>query len=304
MESHSPTASGQYPGRQYPGRGAESARPRTPAQFLKRAIAGKVIAVFNDRSRGERPVPRRTDGLFGPRSVTWRVHGDVVSMMVGGVAGLLLQMLHPAVLAGVWDHSNFRADMNGRLRRTARFIATTTYASRPDAEAAIAQVRRIHAAVRGTLPGGTPYVADDPALLAWVHVTETTSFLGAWVRYAEPRMAAADQDRYFAEMAHVGAALGADPVPRSRAEADAVIAAMRPSLSADERSREVARVLLSSPAGGKLTEPLHRLAMQAAIDLLPPWARHLHGFPEPGLRVPLVRASTLGVAQTLRWAFA
>ncbi len=51
-------------------------------------------------------------------------------MMVGGVAALLLQMLHPAVLAGVWDHSNFRTDMLGRLRRTARFIAMTTYGAR------------------------------------------------------------------------------------------------------------------------------------------------------------------------------
>jgi uncharacterized protein (DUF2236 family) len=48
-------------------------------------------------------------------------------MMIGGVSGLLLQMLHPAVLAGVWDHSDFRADMHGRLRRTAKFIAVTTY---------------------------------------------------------------------------------------------------------------------------------------------------------------------------------
>ena len=93
---------------------------------LKQAIAAEVAGLFNDRARGERPVTRREDGLFGPASVAWRVHGDVASMMVGGVAGLLLQMLHPAVLAGVWDHSNFRADMHGRLRRTARFIALTT----------------------------------------------------------------------------------------------------------------------------------------------------------------------------------
>jgi len=100
--------------------------PDALARPIKDTIAAQVVAMFNDRRRGERPVVRCADGLFGPRAVAWRVHGDVTSMMIGGVAALLLQMLHPAVLAGVWDHSNFRADMRGRLRRTARFIAQTT----------------------------------------------------------------------------------------------------------------------------------------------------------------------------------
>ncbi|MCK8786763.1 DUF2236 domain-containing protein [Roseomonas sp. NAR14] len=75
-------------------------------------------------------------------------------------------MLHPGMLAGVWDHSRLREDMHGRLRRTARFIATTTYDSREEAEAAIARVRAVHTRIRGTLPDGTPYAVDDPALLA------------------------------------------------------------------------------------------------------------------------------------------
>ena len=286
-----------------------STRPATAsfgtlvARPLKQAIAGSVVAIFNDRSRGEKPVKRRTDGLFGPRSVAWRVHGDVASMMVGGVSGLLLQMLHPAVLAGVWDHSNFRADMHGRLRRTARFIAMTTYGGREEAEAMIARVRRIHAQVSGTLPSGTPYCANDPALLAWVHVTEATSFLDAWVRYGEPGMSAADQDRYFAEMVCVGAALGADPVPRGRAEARRLIATMRPQLLCDARTREVARLVLHQKAASRLAEPLQALTLQAGVDLLPAWARQMHGLSAPLLSRPLVRAGTLGIARTLRWAF-
>ena len=98
-------------------------------QMVKDLIVERVRSFFNDRSHGEQPVKRSHDGLFGPNSVAWKVHGDVATMMVGGVAGLLMQMLHPAVLAGVWDHSNFRQDMHGRLRRTARFIALTTVLS-------------------------------------------------------------------------------------------------------------------------------------------------------------------------------
>lgn len=273
------------------------------AQRLKHAIASRVVALFNERTKGEAPVLRRPDGLFGPHSVTWRVHGDVTSMMVGGVSGLLLQMLHPAVLAGVWDHSQFRSDMSGRLRRTARFIAMTTYGSRDQAEAAIARVRLIHDHVQGTLPDGRPYRANDPGALAWVHATATTSFLNAWVRYAEPNMSAADQDRYFAEMVMVGAALGADPVPRSRFEARRLIDSMRPELQCDHRTRDVARLIVAPPMQSPIAEPAHRLTVQAAIDLLPPWARRMHGLKQPALGVPLVRAGMFGLAQTIRWAF-
>ncbi|MBK1658415.1 DUF2236 domain-containing protein [Paracraurococcus ruber] len=272
------------------------------ARPVKQAIAGQVVALFNDRSRGERPVQRRTDGLFGPRAVAWRVHGDVVSMMVGGIAGLMLQMLYPPVLAGVWDHSRFRHDLAGRLRRTARFIALTTYGSREEAEASIARVRAIHDHVRGTLPDGTPYAANDPELLAWVHVAEATTFLEGWIRYGEPGMSGADRDRYFAEMAVVGEMLGADPLPRSRAEARAILHGFRPKLLVDHRVRETARVLLTRRADSPWQEPLQRLTQEAGLDLLPGWARRMHGLP-PRLGVPLLRAGTLGVASTLRWAF-
>ncbi|MBO9622161.1 MAG: DUF2236 domain-containing protein [Sphingomonas sp.] len=279
------------------------ASPRPIAHPLKRALVGRVRALLNDQARGETPVVRSADGLFGPGSMVWRVHGDVTTMMVGGVSALLLQMLHPAVLAGVWDHSSFRGDMIGRLRRTARFIAVTSYAERNQAEAAIARVRDVHTRVRGVLPEGMPYAADDPRLLAWVHVSEAVSFLDAWIRYAEPGMSVADQDRYFAEFARIAEALGAHPVPRSRAEADALILAMRPALVADARTREVARLVLSQPAPSMAAAPVQAITFQAAVDLLPRWARRMHGLSGPGLATPAVRLGAGGLASTLRWAF-
>lgn len=276
----------------------------SPAAFLKRTLIGQVRAVFNDSAKGEKPVVRTPDGLFGPQAVVWRVHGDLITMMVGGVTALLLQMLHPAVLAGVWDHSTFRSDMLGRLRRTARFIAVTGYDTREAAEAAIAKVREVHVRVKGTLPDGTPYSADDPRLLAWVHVTEAVSFLDAWIRYAEPGMSLADQDRYFAEFAIIAEALGADPVPRTRAEAEALIADMRGELFADARTREVARMVLTQPAPNLAVKPIQDMIFKAAVDLLPAWAREMHGLPGPGLATPAIRAGTRGIAGTMRWVFA
>jgi uncharacterized protein (DUF2236 family) len=274
------------------------------ARPLQRALVGRVRAVFHDQARGERPIVRSHDALFPPGSVIWRVHGDVTTMMVGGVAALLLQMLHPAALAGIWDHSTFRDDMLGRLRRTARFIAVTIYAERADALAAIERVQAVHDRVTGTLPDGTPYRANDPHLLAWVHVTEALCFLDAWIRYGEPGMSHHDQDRYFAEFAEVARRLGAAPVPETRAEAEALVARIRPELHADARTREVARLVLHQDAPSPAAAPVQKMTMEAAVDLLPDWARTMHALPARHLGKPAIRLSTMLVAGTLRWAFA
>ena len=275
----------------------------SPAALARRALIRNVRAVFNDQSRGEKPVVRSPQSMFGPGSVIWRVHGDVVTMMVGGMSALLLQMLHPAVLGGVWDHSNFREDMLGRLRRTARFISLTTYASREEAEAAMARVRTVHAQVSGTLPDGTNYSADDPQLLAWVHVSEALSFLNARIRYAEPGMPHVDQDRYFEEMSGIALALGADPVPRSRAAAEQLVERMRPQLLCDARTREVATIVLKQRPDNLAMAAAQRVIGQAAVDLLPDWAQETHGLRSTFMTRPFVRTSTLAMAKTLRWAF-
>jgi uncharacterized protein (DUF2236 family) len=275
--------------------------PPDLASGLRTRLIGVVRRTFNDQDKGEKPVQRSDVALFPRGSVTWRVHGDVTTMMVVGVASLMLQMLHPAVLAGVWDHSAFRKDMLGRLRRTARFIAETTYAERSIAEASIAKVREVHERVAGTLPDGTPYRADDPELLAWVHVTEMWSFLAAWQRYGVP-ITRAEEDIYFAETARTAEALGTDPIPRSKAEAEALIAAMRPQLVVDARTREVARFVLEHPAPSLIVAPAQTAIFAAAVDLLPDWARAMHGLKRPPA-APLVRGSTLAIAKTFRWAF-
>ena len=270
---------------------------------VRRALVRQVRNTFNDRSKGERPVPASDDALFPPGSVIRRVHGDVTSMMVGGVAALLTQMLHPAALAGVWDHSDVHSDMLGRLRRTARFIATTTYAHRDSALQAIARVKAIHEQVSGALPNGTAYRATDPALLAWVHVAGANNFLDGWRRYAEPAMSRADQDSYFAQSGEIARLLDADPVPRTRAEAERLIRDFRGELHADQRTRAFRDLVLKAPAPSRAGAPVQMLLMGAAVDLLPPFAREMHGLGRPALP-PVLRGATFGVASTIRWAFA
>jgi uncharacterized protein (DUF2236 family) len=239
-------------------------------------------------------------GLFGPGSAAWAVHGDFTAMMIGGVAALLMQMLHPGALAGVWDHSNFRADMLGRLRRTAQFVSGTTYGSTEQAERLIDRVRSIHDRVHGVLPDGTAYSANDPALLTWVHIAEVSSFLAAYLRYRNPDFPGAAQDRYLTETAIVARRLGATDVPATRAELALYFDAIRPRLRADDRTRTVASVLLSQPAPNVALAPFGQLMLQGGVDLLPGWAADMHGFASTPR--PILRAGVRGTGTVLRWA--
>ncbi|OMQ25691.1 oxygenase MpaB family protein [Serratia oryzae] len=246
--------------------------------------------------------PPGDPGLFGPRSMIWQVHGDFTSMLCGGVSALLLQMLHPLALAGVWDHSNFREDMLGRLRRTSQFISVTTFGPTAEAERLIAKVKAIHLQVTGTSGQGEPYAASDPALLTWVHVAESSRFLASHLRYRNPDLSPTQQDSYYREAARVAEALGARDVPTSCAAVADYLQWMRPQLLCDERTQEVARILLAAPAPSALARPFGALVMQAGIDLLPDWAQQQLGF-NPGLiRRRLVRVGVSGVGRVLRAA--
>ena len=275
--------------------------PLNPATALRRRLAREVHAVFHS-SADEPRVLRSPDALIASDSVAWRVHGDVTTMMAGGIGALLLQMLHPAALAGVWDHSNFEADMLGRLRRTARFIAVTTYAPRAAGEAMIARVVNIHDQVDGTLPDGRRYAASDPATLAFVHVASALCFLEAYMRFAEPGMSRPDQDRYFEDVAHIACALGADPVPRTRLEAEHLLDRFRPELLTDARTRRVRQLILGAVPKHAAAAPVQALLMQAAIDVLPPFARQMHGLSATRLTRPGLNLATFGLSRTLRWA--
>ena len=281
-------------------------RSRIPgAEPLRRRLE---LAVIGLTSGGGAPrinflEPAGDPGLFGPDSVCWRVHADFTIMMVGGVCALLLQALHPLALAGVWDHSNFREDILGRLRRTSAFVGGTTFASRRDAEALIQRVRGIHRHVTGTAPDGRPYAADDPALLTWVHVAEMSSFLRSYQRYAPHKLNLDEEDRYYAETAQLAEKLGAGSVPKSSAAIEQSLQRMRPQLAYTERSREVRRVLHHAPAPNPAIKPFSRLFMQAGEDLLPDWAQQMMGI-RTGvmLRQAVVRSGVRAMAPTFRWA--
>ena len=233
-------------------------------------------------------------GLLGPDSIPWKVHAHFISMLVGGLSSLMLQALHPRALAAVWDHSNFRHDLKGRLGRTAYFVAITTYGGREQALSTIERVNRIHASVHGHMPDGSTYVANEPELLRWVHLGEVCSFLKAYQSFSLDPLSPTHEDKYLAEMALIGHHLGAEHLPLTQYESQQALLNFLPSLRYDDRTQEIVGVIENYPSE-LLDRPLLKLVIQAAFDGLPDWALAMMG------RTPNSPLKKLAVCHALRF---
>jgi uncharacterized protein (DUF2236 family) len=245
-----------------------------------------------------RPGPR----WFEPDSPIVRVHGDA-SMFVGGIRALLLQALHPAAMRGVAEHSGYRGDMWGRLARTSRFLAVTTFGHADDAQQAVDAVRAIHERVVGTLDDGTPYAASDPHLLRWVHVAEVDSFLRAHTVYGKEPLTGADRDRYVAETAEIARRLGVTDAPTTEAELAEALASYRPELRGTPEAREAVSYLLLKPPLPLLARAPYGVLVAAAVGLMPRWTRLPLRLPWlPVSERTVVRALGGLATGTIRWA--
>jgi uncharacterized protein (DUF2236 family) len=209
----------------------------------------------------EYPLARTLDhpgdpGLFGPDSVSWRVIGDAAAF-VGGVRALLVQAVHPEVVAGVADHSSYQADPLGRLSRTSAYVTATTFGALPEVEQAVARVRQAHRPVTGRSHRNVPYSAGKPEFAAWVHNVLTDSFLQAYQAYGPTTLTPEEADRFVLEQTEVGRLLDADPLPETASElADWV--AFHPALDESPGMAET-RTFLSNPP----LDPLQRVGYQA-----------------------------------------
>lgn len=243
--------------------------------------------------------PPGDPGLFGPDSVTWKVHGHP-SGIIGGFSSLMLQALHPLAMAGVAEHSDYRRDPFGRLSRTASFVAATTYASTEVAEAVIAHVNHVHTFIEGTAPDGRHYSALDPELLRWVHVAEMVSILNAHRRYHPFPVRGDELDRYFDETAIVVEKLGGTDIPRSRAEVRRYLRDVRGDLVCGDQAKQAMAFLMAPIGDDPVSKGISMLLIQAAVGLLPGWALQLHGIRRPpGFDAFTVRPAAFSLVQTL-----
>lgn len=241
-------------------------------------------------------------GLYGPESVTWRLHADPV-LAVGGLRALLLQALHPVAMAAVASQSSFRDDPWGRLRRTAEYVGVTTYGTSEQAGRAAARVRGVHRRLTVVDPDtGEERRVDDPELLLWVHCCEVDSFLST-IRRSGIRVTPREADRYVAEQVRGARLIGIDPavmeVPQSVAGLTAYFDRVRPQLRATPAAYEAARLIMAPPMHWWVrlatpAAPSWTAVASLAFCLLPGWARKMY------VKLPQVPVTDVGATLSLR----
>ena len=224
------------------------------------------------------------------------VHGDLATMIIGGLGSLFLQMLHPHAMAGVAQHSRYRDDPLGRLLQTANFIGHTTYGSTSQALLDIERVKSVHEAVRGVADDATPYEANDPHLLAWVHACEISMFLAAYRRYGRIALSADELDTYVEEMSRLARDLGAEDPPTTLAALHDQIEAFRPELRLSEDGRVARDFLVDGFVTGAPARVAHRVFVRASFGLMTPWSREALGVATSRTRIVDVASRVLCAA--------
>lgn len=253
-----------------------------------------------------RPAPTSTDhGLYGPDSVTWRIHVDP-AMWIGAFSALALQSLHPHSMWGTFQNSALlkRREALPRLFRTADFVAVRTFGTHEEVEQVGSRVRRIHAALTAVdEDDGTRFRIDDEENLLWVHCAEIYPYLLV-ARAAGVPLTDADADTYVDEQRRSAAVVGLDPhqVPGSVAELESYFERMRPELRLTDSARRGSLMWANTPAPPRLTAL--RLAYPylagLGLALLPAWARAHFGAAASGPSARAVDSSAPRLARLTR----
>ncbi|MEV4170380.1 oxygenase MpaB family protein [Nonomuraea sp. NPDC049709] len=224
-------------------------------------------------------------GLFGPRSITWRVHTETPGWPAV-VRAFQLQALHPRTIRGIAQNCLLDDPevARARLRRQLDFVAVRTFGTREQAEHAGERARRVHARLIGLdTDTGTLFRLDEEENLRWAHCVEVSSHLEVAGRSGVP-LTRAERDAYVAEQRRSARLVGLGDVPADTAELDDYLAGMRPYLAATVEARDALRRSVSPQLSLRLAflaPPLALGSLPAAGALafatLPGWARQMYG---------------------------
>jgi uncharacterized protein (DUF2236 family) len=219
-----------------------------------------------DRSHIDFSRPVGEAALLSPESVSWRVFKNPLSLFIGGVTAVIMELAEPRVRAGVWEHTTFRLDPTRRLRRTGLAAMVTIYGARSMADPMIARIRRMHEMIAGTTASGEAYRANEPELLNWVHGTAAYGFLQAYHMYVQP-LSSSERNRYYAEGAPAASLYGATGAPTSEVELEMLFHAMASRLERSDIVLEFLTIMRSAPILPLLLRPAQGLLVRAAVGL-------------------------------------
>lgn len=242
----------------------------------------------------------------GPGSISWEINGDLASLIVGGTGAIIMEVLHPSVMAGVFTQSSYRTEPERRARNTLGYVLRTTFGSTSAATAVVERVKRIHGRVGGSRGDGVAYQALDPELIAWVHTCIPWAVMRAYETYNRP-LSVAEKNRYLTEQAVIGRLGGAIDVPGTVDELDAYVERMRPLMAMNEQTVEFIG-FLAGRIGDQPIGPRERydrwVAIRASMGLMPEWARRMTGTYVPDLldRFWFAPSDRLK-ATVVRWAY-
>jgi uncharacterized protein (DUF2236 family) len=252
--------------------------------------------------------PAGDPGLTGgPGSISWEVNGHLPSVLAAGLGAIVMEVLHPSVMDGVFTQSSYRTQPTRRAQETLGYVLRTTFGNTEAATRVIERVKRIHGRVGGTRADGVAYRALDPELIAWVHTCIPWAIMTAYDRYVRP-LATAEKDRYLTEQAVVGRMGGADAVPETVAELEAFVERMRPLMAMNEQTRSFIGFLVGDTEGEfhapRYQQLDRRLQLAASMTLMPEWARHLTGTYQPApVRRLYLRPTARLQMRIVAWAY-
>jgi uncharacterized protein (DUF2236 family) len=156
------------------------------------------------------------EGLFGAKSVSWKINRESALFLAAGRAALL-QLAHPWVAAAIAEHSKTLRDPIGRFHQTFRVMFTMSFGTTAQALAAARHLHRRHSGIRGKLPEaagpfaeGSAYEANDIAALCWVYATLVDSALLAY-ELVLPPLSIVEREQYYAESRRTAGLFG---IPR------------------------------------------------------------------------------------------
>jgi len=215
----------------------------------------------------------------GPGSMSWEINGDLASVSGAGMAAILMEVLHPSVMHGVFTQSSYRTNPYERSRNTLGYVLRSTFGNTAAATAVIEKVKKIHGYVNGTRADGVAYRALDPELIAWVHTCIPWAIMMAFDRYTRP-LSRAEKDQYLTEQAVIGRMGGAEWVPETVSELEDYVERMRPLMAFNDQTRQFADFLLGT-SGDVATTRRQRfeswMGLHGSMTMMPDWARKMTG---------------------------